>query len=99
MGELNEARGEAAVQKRIERATQPLLDENERLREAGSKVCEAFELGMFTRSTKGDDDPAWAIKLLPYLRALAIFAEDDIARAALHSAPTGHPEAKQGENE
>jgi hypothetical protein len=32
--ELNEARGEAAVQKRIERATQPLLDRVDGLREA-----------------------------------------------------------------
>ncbi|MES0385792.1 MAG: hypothetical protein ABUJ98_14555 [Hyphomicrobium sp.] len=54
-----------------------LADEIERLREAGSKLCEAFDKGIFIRSTKGDGDPAWAIKLLPYLRALAVFAEEE----------------------
>jgi hypothetical protein len=53
MGELNEARGEAAVQKRIERATQPLLDENERLREAlefyAERPADSYNTGQVAR--------------------------------------------------
>lgn len=38
-------------------------------------VLDGFERGVFVRSTANDDDPAWAIKVFPYLRALAIIQE------------------------
>jgi hypothetical protein len=51
-------------------------EEVERLREAGALLGEAFDLGVFVRGTKGDGESDWAIKLLPYLRALAVLVED-----------------------
>lgn len=41
-------------------------------REAISKVMEGFDRGVFVRNTVGDGDPAWAVKLFPYLRALGV---------------------------
>jgi hypothetical protein len=41
---MNEARGEAAIQKRIERATQPLLDKIDRLTETLKAANAALEL-------------------------------------------------------
>jgi hypothetical protein len=49
---------------------------NTKLREAGTKICEAFDKGIFIRSTSEDEDPAWAFKLFPYLRALGVLAEN-----------------------
>ena len=54
-----------------------LADEVKRLREAGEKICEGFNEGVFVRSTKGDDDSAWAMKLLPYIAALAVFSKGE----------------------
>jgi hypothetical protein len=38
-------------------------------------VLDGFARGVFVRSTENDADPAWAIKVFPYLRALAIIQE------------------------
>lgn len=43
------------------------------LLEAAAKVCEGFDQGVFVRAAR-DEDPAWAIKLFPYLRALGVLA-------------------------
>jgi hypothetical protein len=43
--------------------------------EAAQKVIEGFDKGVFVRDPAGDGDPAWAIKLFPYLRALAVLSE------------------------
>ena len=53
-----------------------LTDEIERLKAAGAKVCEGFDKAIFVRGTSGDDDTAWAIRLMPYLGALAELAGD-----------------------
>lgn len=45
------------------------------LREAIAKVLEGFETGVFVRSTEADDDAAWAMKLLPYIHALAVMSQ------------------------
>jgi hypothetical protein len=45
------------------------------LREAIAKVLEGFDTGVFVRSTDGDADPQWAMKLLPYIQALATLKE------------------------
>jgi hypothetical protein len=39
-------------------------------------VLEGFERGLFVRGTSGDGDPAWAIKLMPYLVALGKLAKE-----------------------
>ena len=41
------------------------------VQDAIDKVLEGFEVGVFVRAMRADSDPAWAIKLFPYLRALA----------------------------
>jgi hypothetical protein len=58
-----------------------LTAELELLREAGATVLRGFDDGAFVRDTRGDGDPAWAIKLLPYLRALAALDSLDTHRA------------------
>jgi hypothetical protein len=50
--------------------------ELDRLRKAGTKICEGFDKGIFIRSTSGDGESTWAIKLFPYLQALAVFADE-----------------------
>jgi hypothetical protein len=40
--------------------------------EAIAKVLEGFEVGVFERNTDGDGSPDWAVKLLPYVAALAV---------------------------
>lgn len=50
----------------VERLEAELLN----IMEAAAIVCEAFDKGIFVRSTKNDADPRWAIKLVPYLIAL-----------------------------
>ena len=45
------------------------------LTEAIRRVLEGFETGVFVRSVEKDNDPAWAMKLIPYLRALAVLQE------------------------
>ena len=64
-------------------------DEIERLREAGAKVVEAFDLAYFVRGIERDGDSAWAIKLFPYLRAIAALHTQDAA------APLGPPYMKR----
>lgn len=66
-----------AENEKLGKALQGIGEENARLREAGAKVCEGFDDGLFIRSTKGDGDSGWVIKLLPYLRALAVLAEKE----------------------
>ena len=34
-------------------------------------VLAGFDAGVFVRNTYGDSDPMWALKALPYIRALA----------------------------
>lgn len=46
------------------------------LEKAAKTVFEGFEAGMFVRDVHHDDDPAWAIRLVPYIRALAVLAQD-----------------------
>jgi hypothetical protein len=45
------------------------------LRDAMRTILRGFTEGVFVRSTAGDADPAWAITVLPYIRALAIVQE------------------------
>ncbi len=35
-------------------------------------VLEGFDQGIFIRDTSRDHEPGWGIKLLPYLRAMAV---------------------------
>ena len=44
------------------------------LNDAIRKVLKGFDERVFVRSTTGDDDPAWASKLLPYVQALAVLS-------------------------
>jgi len=61
--------GGVAVVVAVERSVDyDLRAENERLREAITKVLEGFELGFFVRGTKGDAASDWAVK--SYLVAL-----------------------------
>ena len=80
--ELWEACG--ASHKELKEQFAPLLHRAEqaeaklaKLREAAATLTEGFDKGIFIRSTAGDFDGAWAIKLFPYLRALAFLAEID----------------------
>jgi len=41
------------------------------LRETLKTILAGFEKGVFVRSTEGDHDPTWGLKLVPYMRALA----------------------------
>jgi hypothetical protein len=45
------------------------------LRDAIHKVLEGFDKEVFIRNTAGDTESAWALKLFPYLRALAVLAQ------------------------
>lgn len=38
-------------------------------------ILDGFTDGVFVRSTKDDDEPGWAIKLLPYIQTLARASE------------------------
>jgi len=38
-------------------------------------TLEGFDKGVFVRNTEGDSAPDWAIKAFPYIRALAVLAE------------------------
>lgn len=48
-----------------------------RLKAAAAKVCEGFDLGFFVRDISRDSDPAWAIKLFPYIQALGALAASE----------------------
>lgn len=50
------------------------------LADALAGVLDRFESGVFVRSTEGDSDPAWLIKAMPHLRALA-HAQTVLAKA------------------
>ena len=41
-----------------------------------AKVVEGFEKGVFVRDTSRDHESDWAIRVFPYLAALARLAED-----------------------
>lgn len=43
--------------------------------EAARTVIKGFSEGVFTRSTVGDSDPMWGLKLVPYIKALAELKE------------------------
>ena len=47
-----------------------LRDELDRLRRACRIIMRAFDDGIFVRSTERDNNPKWAIELLPYIQAL-----------------------------
>lgn len=51
-----------------------LVSQREELKEAARKVLEGFAADVFVRDISGDRDPGWAIKLLPYINALARLA-------------------------
>jgi hypothetical protein len=38
-------------------------------------VLRGFDEGVFVRSTDGDSDPAWAIKVFPFIRALGVLQQ------------------------
>ena len=54
-----------------------LLDELARVGAAAKTVLEGFEAGVFVRDVRHDDDPAWAIRLFPYLRAIAVLQGEE----------------------
>lgn len=45
--------------------------ERDRLRALLATICDGFDQGVFCRDVSGDARGGWAIKLLPYLKALA----------------------------
>jgi hypothetical protein len=45
------------------------------LYEAAKGILAAFEAKIFVRNIDGDNDPTWAMKALPHLRALAMLYE------------------------
>ena len=49
--------------------------DSERLAAAAQKVLEGFDCGVFGRDTTGDSSSGWALKLLPYIAALAELRE------------------------
>ena len=54
-----------------------LRAELDRLRGACRIILKAFDDGVFVRSTAGDNNPKWAIELLPYIQALNDLHPDD----------------------
>ena len=46
-------------------------NENFQLVDILRTILEGFDKGIFVRSIQEDDDPAWLIRLLPYIKALA----------------------------
>jgi hypothetical protein len=42
------------------------------MRSAIQTILRGFDEGVFVRSTDNDLDPAWAIKLFPFIQALAV---------------------------
>ncbi len=41
------------------------------VREAAQRVLEGFESGVFIRNVSRDSEPGWALKVIPYIQALA----------------------------
>ena len=52
-----------------------LRAELDRLRKACRIIIQAFDDGVFVRSTERDNNPKWAIELLPYIAALKTLDE------------------------
>lgn len=52
-----------------------------------AKVLEAFEVGVFVRNVARDGEPGWAVKLLPYLAALAELREGAASPGGWLTAP------------
>lgn len=46
--------------------------DDEDFRSAVRTILRGFDQGVFVRSTDHDHESAWAIKLFPYIRALAV---------------------------
>ena len=62
----------------LDQAVENVLAEVDRLRALNAELLAAlkgilagFEANVWQRNIDGDNDPAWAIKLLPHLKALA----------------------------
>lgn len=47
-----------------------LRSENANIKAAVKIILQAFDKGVFVRSTERDNNPKWAIELLPYIQAL-----------------------------
>ena len=45
---------------------------NEQLEDAVRTILRGFDEGVFVRNTDRDSDPAWAIKLFPFIHAIGI---------------------------
>jgi hypothetical protein len=53
-----------------------ITDADVDLKKAIKKVLEGFDTEVFIRNTAHDGDPDWALKLLPYLRAVGTLAAE-----------------------
>jgi hypothetical protein len=51
------------------------MKQDETLTQAIRTVLRGFDEGVFVRSTDGDTDPAWAIRLFPFIQALGVLQE------------------------
>jgi hypothetical protein len=49
------------------------------------KLNEAFDREVFIRNTDHDGEPGWAMKLLPYIQALAVLNEYANAQEKAHA--------------
>lgn len=58
-------------------------------------VLRGFDEGVFVRSTDGDGNPAWAIKLFPFIQALAVLQQ---AMGEPPSVGAVDPQADNGNN-
>ncbi len=45
------------------------------LLEAAISICDFMDAGVLVRSTKNDDDPQWAVKQIPLVKALKSISE------------------------
>lgn len=65
------------------------------------KILDGFEQGIFVRSTRGDEQPGWAIRLAPYLMAMARLQEavEQAPPSADPAGPTARAEAKADRHE
>lgn len=50
--------------------------DNARIRAAVHVIVKGFDDGVFVRSTERDQNPKWAIELLPYIQALQALHEE-----------------------
>lgn len=64
---------------------------DDKLRAAVKTILRGFDEGVFVRSIANDHDPAWAMRLFPYIQALAV-AQQELEELNSTGSTTGSTE-------